>query len=167
MKERASLTADEVSLLAELLRRVEWPLPLPVFAAAMNKFVSTPIELAVLDSSGRVLMVHREDAEYVGNHMPGTVLRDNENVPAAINRLLTREVGGKVTPPVSLGWVEVSKGNGPGQDPNRHQISLLHVCWLTGAYEGAGRFFPVDQLPEDTLEHHRLLVREMMSRLRQ
>ncbi len=166
MNRGAPLTHAEENVLAELLSRVQWPLPAKVFAALMNKSVSVPIELAVLDDEERVLMIHREDMEYAGHHMPGTVLRDNEDVPKAVQRLLDREVSGvKVNPPLSLGWVEVHKGNGAGQDPNRHQISLLHVCWLKGPYSGPGKFFSVNRLPKDTLPHHRRLVSEIVARL--
>ncbi len=161
------VTDQGSELLAFLLKFVNWPLKPCVFAAGVNKFVSVPVELAVLDDQRRVLMFYRKDDEYNGYHMPGTVLRDNEDVPGAIQRLLKSEVvGGKVTPPISLGWVEIPKGSGPGQNPTRHEISLLHTCWLKESYIGqGGEFFAVDQLPDNTLPHHRVLVNEIAKRL--
>lgn len=169
MDEQNPLAPEEEDQLADLLTRVEWPLSPHVFAAAVNKFVSVPIELLVLDDDNRILMFYRKDEEYEGYHIPGTVLRDNEDVPAAIQRLLKSEVvGGKVTRPISLGWLEVQKGNGFGQNPSRHEISLLHLCWSIGTYQGkGGEFFPLDQLPDSTLSHHRVLIREAVRRLKQ
>lgn len=167
MSANQPLTELEEKSLVDLLRRVQWPVKSDIFKAIANKLVTTPIELAVLDSDNRVLMFYRKDDEYDGCHLPGTVLRDNENVLTAIKRLLQSEVvGGKVTPPISLGWVEITKGNGSGQNPTRHEISLLHVCWLTDPYQGkGGEFFPIDQLPKNTLPHHRILLNEIMVRL--
>src|SRR3989344_240010 len=86
--------------LADLLRRAKWPLSPKVFAALVSKTVSTPIELAVFDNKLRILLFDRKDDEYEGYHMPGTVLRDNETVPDAVERLLKSEVvGGNITPP--------------------------------------------------------------------
>lgn len=164
----APLSPEEEAQLASLMRRARWPLKPDVFRAGVGLFVSNPIELKVLNDNGHVLMFYRKDDEYEGNHIPGTVLRDNEDVPMAIQRLLNSEVvGGEVTPPISLGWKEISKGTtGSGQNPTRHEISLLHVCWLKKPYQGkGGEFYPVDQLPKNTLPHHRVLIAEMMKRL--
>ena len=159
--------AEQDDQLAYLLRRAKWPLSPKVFAALVNKTVSTPIELAVFDNKLRILLFDRKDDEYEGYHMPGTVLRDNETVPDAVERLLKSEVvGGNITPPISLGWKEITKGDEFGQDPNRHQISLLHACWLTEPWGSKqGEFFSVDELPENTLSHHRVLIKEIVRRL--
>ena len=160
------LTDAEQDTLAQFLIRAQWPLKPDIFAAWVRKFVSVPIELAVFNQDGHVLLIYRKDQEYEGYHMPGTVLRDNEDVPTAINRLLSGEVGSKVTRPIPLGWKEVTRGNEFGQNRSRHEISLLHTCWPIGPYSGEGEFFPTDQLPENTLSHHKVLIEEMVKRLK-
>ncbi|MEK7083884.1 MAG: NUDIX domain-containing protein [Patescibacteria group bacterium] len=166
MNVREPLTEKENTQLAELLRRAQWPLHPQVFGALMKVSVSVPIELAVLDRKNRVLMIRRNDSEYAGWHMPGTVLRGDEGVPAAIRRLLDEEAKAEVTPPVYVDWTEIPKGTGPRQDPNRHQISLVYVCWLLKPYRSRqSQFFPLLSLPEKTLPHHRVLAEKVITHL--
>lgn len=158
------LTTSETDLLVTLLQKVTWPLNPRVFRALVNIMVSVPIELAVLNEQNEILMFYRKDKEYDGNHIPGSVLRDNENVSDVLERLRTSEVvGGKISNPVNIGHVEISKGSGSGQNPTRHEISLIYVARLTGPYNGSGRFYPLDQLPENTLSHHRILIGKVRS----
>lgn len=160
-----ALNESECNMLAELLKRAEWPLSKEVFHALMGVVVTTPIELGVFDAGGKILLIHRDDPEYPDCwHLPGTVLRNNEDVPTAVKRLINGEVRAPVLDLISLGWREIVKGSGVGQNPTRHEISLVHVCWLQGSYEGVGKFFSLDSLPESTLTHHRVLIQEMMER---
>lgn len=157
----APLTDTEWDQLTGLLRRATWPLPSNVFRALINKTVSVPIELAVLsEKSDKILLYYRKDEEYDGNHMPGTVLRDNENVPDALRRLVDSElIDARVGDPVFVGWAEISKGNAYGQNPSRHEISLIFACRLKGHYKGSGgSLFYIDNLPDNTLSHHRILI---------
>ncbi|GEM_PF-2803720 len=148
-----------VPMLVRVLRMLEWPLHPLVFGALMQVTVSVPIELCVLDAEERVLTFYRRD-EYDGHHMPGTVLRNNETVRQAVKRLIRTEVvGGTVTHLKNIGWVEISKGDGRGKNPTRHEISLLFLCRLQGKYRGKGGIFsPLNRLPKDMLGHHRVLV---------
>ncbi len=151
-------TAEEITLI-ELLGKMKWPISKDVFHALMPKVVSVPLELCTLDQEGRVLMIHRTDPEYTGYHMPGTVLRDNEDVPTALTRLIHEELSGSpVATPKNIGWVEVKRGTGEGEDQGRHQISLLYLTHIEGAYRGKGEFFPLDAIPDDTLSHHKMLA---------
>ncbi len=168
-----ALSAAEENQLARLLDRVQWPLPKPVFEALMRKSISVPIELGVFahsdDSILHVLMVQRpaDDIEFppLAWHMPGTVIRDTDTIESAMARLMEGEVGGRVSTPESCGIKEVERG----ADHPRHAISLLYCTWLKGhghveAYDGPGKFFPVNKLPETTLPHHIVLLREMLKR---
>ena len=154
------LTEQEVRMLVGLLEKLEWPTPKEVFYMIMRRFISIPIELCVLDGNDRVLMFYRKDEEYDGYHMPGTVLRDDETVPQAIKRLIQNElVGSEVTDPKNIGWVEIPRGNGYGNNPTRHEISILFIAHLQGADGGSGGVvFTFDALPENTLPHHRVLA---------
>ncbi|MBI4094201.1 MAG: NUDIX hydrolase [Candidatus Liptonbacteria bacterium] len=162
---------DEASrnlLLAQLMRAARWPLVPPVFGALVSMAVSVPLELCVMDKKGRVLTFYRKDSEYDGHHMPGTVLRDNENVEQALNRLVTSEVvGGEISDPVNVGWIEIPKGSGEGWNPTRHEISLLWMAYLRGEYHGKnGVFSPMDALPPNTLSHHRVLIEKFKKALK-
>lgn len=150
---------ERTKLLVTLLRELKWPLDPKVFGTLLNKTVSVPIELAVLNDRDEVLMFYRKDDEYDGNHIPGSVLRDTDTVGGVLTRLRNGEVvGGNVTEPIFIGWAEIPKGTGPGENPTRHEISLVFLCRLVGEYKGSGKFYPLDQLPENTLSHHRVLV---------
>ncbi len=71
-----------------------------------------------------------------------------------------------MTPPIDLGWKEVLRGNGSGENPTRHEISLIHACRLTGEYMGSGRFFPIGNLPANIgCLHHPALITEGVKRL--
>jgi len=154
----ASLPPEEkAELLATLLMEMEWPIPDVVFQALMQRTVSVPIELAVVNEEGQVLMTPRKDAFFEGLHIPGTVLRDNETVQQAMERLLAKEVPGTVKGMQSLGWVELTRGPLPNQNPFRHEISLLHACYVDGK-RVSGEFFSPGELPDNTLPHHKMLI---------
>lgn len=156
------LTEEEEAQLFILLQKTTWPLSPRIFRALVNITISVPIELAVLNERNEILMFYRKDGEYDGNHIPGTVLRNNESIPDALARLRTSEVvDSNISNPIDIGHVEILKGNAPGQNPTRHEISLIHVARLIGSYKGSGQFYPLDQLPENTLSHHRILVNQV------
>lgn len=154
------LNPEETKQLVALLKKTEWPLAPEVFHSFMGKIVSIPIELGVFNEDGEILLIYRDDWEFRGWHLPGTVLRDNESVSDAIARLIRSEVGVDVTNPVSIGWFE----SGRDIHPTRHEISLLHTCFLKEGYSGKGKFFSSTNLPEDTLEHHKTIVSKMLGR---
>ena len=164
MTEKKPLSSVEWKVLAELLERARWPFESSAFDALSGVTVADPIELLVFNDQGQISMSPRAD-KYVGLHMPGTVLRDNEDVPTAIKRLVARELpGADVTPPLSLGWKEVHKGTGEGENPYRHEISLIHSCHLREPWKDS-EFFDPANLPDNTLSHHKLLIGEAMARL--
>ena len=159
-----SLTKDEqIELTAHLIEEIEEPdgrIDSRIFRAILPKFPSIPIELMVLDEDDKVLMIYRKDIEYDGFHIPGTVLRNNETVPQAVDRLFKSEViSGTFTSVENVGMTEISKGTKPGDNPTRHEVSLLYLAHIkAGSYKGDGTFFPIDDLPENTLSHHVVLI---------
>lgn len=156
------LPPSETKQFAGLLEKAEWPLDPGVFHALMGMSVSVPIELGAFDRNGKILMVYRDDFEFKGWHLPGTVLRDNKNVSGAITRLVRSEVGVNVSAPIPLGWLESERD----VHPTRHAVGLLHVCLLEGEYAGKGQFFDPENLPKDTLTHHKTIVAKMLKRMR-
>ena len=160
-----ALSDMEIVQLVTLLKKMEWPIDSRVFRVLCNKTVSVPIELAVLNSRDEILMFYRKDEEYDGYHIPGTVIQDTDSVQAALQRLLQNEVisgDEHISSPKYINWMEIPKGNDHGQNPTRHEISLIYACWLNGPYKGKdGEFYPLDDLPENTLSHHRVLISEV------
>ena len=132
----------------------------------MSSFVSVPIELAIFNKNDQILLTYREDEEYQGFHMPGTVLQNNETVPNALERLFNTEIKGlKLSEPKSIGWLEINKGSGEGKNNSRHEISLLHQCMLIEPdNETKYNFFELSKLPENTLPHHSKIIREMITK---
>lgn len=154
--ERITLTAHLIGEIEQSARGIDSR----IFHAILLKFPSVPIELVVLDQENRVLMFYRKDHEYDGFHMPGTVLRNNETVPQAVDRLLQSEVvGAGIISVENVGVTEISRGTKCGENPTRHEISILYLARLGRSYAGNGGIFsPMDDLPENTLPHHRVLV---------
>lgn len=165
LTQKEPLSTEECGLLARLLTRMEWPLSLEVFFALMPKINSTPIEFGVFDSKGRVLMTQRkkDDPEFPPGswHIPGCVVLPDEPVADALQRLIRKEVVGKVGTPISLGWHQTHRKLAP----TRPAIALLHAARSVEPYEEPGTFFSPDELPENTLLHHRELIAEILKRL--
>ena len=162
---QSPLSDEEQEQLVVLLGRMVWPLQPRVFHALVNKTVTVAIELVVFNSEGKVLLECRKDIEYDGYALPGTVLRDNEDIPTATKRLFEKEIRSQVSEPVSLGWMEIQKGTELGQDLYRHYIALLYSSKLEGPYLGGGEFFQVNQIPKNTLSHEKSIVEEVVKRI--
>jgi len=145
---------------------MEWPLDKRVFHVLVQKIVSVPNEIAVLDKEHRILTIYRDDAEYTGHHLPGTVLRDSESVEESLKRLLQDELAGnKIASIENIGWIEILKGTGNGMNPTRHELSLLWIARLEDEYCGEGVLSQLDLLPENTLSHHHLIVQKVRTYL--
>ncbi len=158
------LSKDEVQKLAKLLSRLTWPLPHAVFHQLVTIMPTNPIELAVFDQEGRILLIPRppEDKEFQGHHMPGTVRRFGEEIPTALNRLLQSEAKAAVSTPVNLGWWHC---NADDESP-RDAIALLYACRLQGTYTGRGQFFDPENPPQNTLKHHKIMIPIILERAR-
>ena len=154
------LNEPEKKILKRLLQKMEWPLDRDVFYALVKSVATVGIECAVLDSVDRLLMIYRRDREYVGWHIPGTILRNAESISDAIRRIMTKELNGTViSAPINIGWVETTRGTGPDQDPNRHVISLIFLTRLKQTYLGQGKFFDIDNPPRGIINTHYRLLR--------
>lgn len=90
------------------------------------------------------------DTAYPGEwHCPGTFLRPGENFSDVFDRLAKREFGGKIS---STRFV--ANVNHPGE-ARGHIISIVYLCTLEQSDGLRGAWFPVDLLPEKTVESHR------------
>ena len=161
-----ALTEPETLELVHLLEKIEWPVNKQIFHALMTKIISVPMELAVIDDKNRIFTSYRQDTEYDGHHLPGTVLRDNETVPGAICRLLKSELAdAKIESIKNIGWIEICRGNDFGKNPTRHEVSLLWLARIKNYIGKSGVFSPFDQLPKNILSHHRLIAEKVQEYL--
>ena len=161
-----SLTDEEKKELAHLLEKAEnIEIRGEIWHQLVKKFITVPIELCILNEDNKVFLVYRKDREFDGYHMPGTVINDWETVEEACKRLIKKEVtegaGLTITEPVSIGWLEVRRGDKPEESKTRNAISLLHVAKIVQEpvlQEGTG-FYAFDALPENTLGHHLYILK--------
>jgi ADP-ribose pyrophosphatase YjhB (NUDIX family) len=163
---QTGLDEDEKKELARLLEKVDnVQIRGEIWHQLVKKFITVPIELCIVDSNNKVFMVYRKDREFDGYHIPGTVINDWETVDQACARLVNGEVlrdaGFSITKPESVGWLEVRRGEGAEESKTRNAISLLYLARLDGAYEEKEgmAFFDFNSLPENTLGHHKFILR--------
>lgn len=163
-----SLNQDEKNVLAELLEKAEnKDIRGPVWHALVKKFPTVPIELMVFNDKKEVFLVYRDDAEFTGWHHPGSCWNDWETLPERRQKLVDGEIikdaGIKITEPISIGWMGVYRGDGPDENGSRNACSLIHMAHLASEFtpkQGYG-FFPLDNLPEDTLGCHKYILRRV------
>ena len=146
------------------------------------KFALTAIETVFLRRSAvsgkvEILLIQRPatDAHYPNQwHSPGTMLRavdfqeetvTGEDIPAydgfkkAFDRLAQSELGiGFKTAPRQIMSIFHYTPRGP-------EVALIFLCELEGEPK-AGRFFAVDHLPENLIEHHHRIIEAAMDALR-
>ena len=161
-----SLDEEEKKQLAHLLEKVDnVQIRGEIWHQLVKKVITVPIELCITDEDNNVFLVYRNDREFDGYHMPGTVINDWETVEEACIRLVQGEVirdaGIIITKPHSIGWLEVRRGNGPEESKTRNAVSLLFTAKLVSGFtpqEGRG-FYSLGNLPENTLGHHKFILR--------
>ncbi len=92
----------------------------------------------------------RDDTAYPGEwHCPGSVLRPGEDFKDAFGRLAKCEFGG-----IILSMQFVANANVPTESRG-HFLSLVYLCVLDDTDGLRGKWFPINQLPDKTVEHHR------------
>jgi len=156
---REEYTPERIKTAVEIINGLEWgQMPLEIFMALMAKIPSVPIDLAIIDSRGRVFLAHRDDQEFGrGVHFPGTVLRFGETSRDALARLTSEELAGigALGPIYEVRHIEIPHGHGRGFNPTRQEMSIFHVVRLLGEIpSGKGIFVDVDNPPENLLPHH-------------
>ncbi len=169
-----ALTIVEETELIRLMSKVQFPVSPDVFDVWCENFISNPVELAVVRNCGRtsqIFLIYRADKYYRGWHMPGSVLLPGRKVKQVLESLVKREVGLELAelknPPVFLDYMEFAKGNGKGENPRGQKLSLLFVLKLESSeYVTAdGGFFSLNELPEDLLTSHKVLVERVRRHL--
>jgi ADP-ribose pyrophosphatase YjhB (NUDIX family) len=156
--EITSLDEDEIKEYLRLQAKVGWRRTgTQVFESFFPILPMVPSELAVvrkIDDADSVLMWHRSDEHYTGWHMPGGYLLLGESDEKWVRRVLKKEADLALTHFYQIrtfntrpetGWV-----------PN-HQMAHFFWCETEGE-PTSGKFFPLTDLPEDTLGHHKQYI---------
>lgn len=163
------LNDDEKTQLLTLLRRMKnTDIRGPIWHTLVTKFPTIAFELIVLDDQNRVLLIHRDDEEFPDCwHHPGSVWNDWETLPERLEKLVKGEIikgaGIEITKPESIGWLAVYRGDdkvGALSNPTRNFCALVQLAYLKSEFtpkEGVG-FFPLNDLPENTLACHRYII---------
>lgn len=170
------LTDGENRQLVELLGKLSWPVDPGVFDALCENLSVTPVELAVVRKGPRgpeVFMVYRKDKFFTGWHITGSIVRPGRTVDDVLRDIVSREVGVSLAEPLFefIRFRQFMKGEGPNQSRRGQEVSLIHSLFLpegTEVHLDAGRkFFPLHDVPGDTLEHHKVVladIREYLAR---
>lgn len=145
-------------LFLELVKQVGWQRTgTEIFESFFPILPFVPSEQAIvriINNEPHVLMWYRSDPNYTGYHMPGGYLLKGENNFEWCARVLKKETG------LGLQKIELIRtfNTRPetGWVPNQ-QMAHFWLCTVEGE-PTRGQFFPVTQLPEDTLGHHKKYV---------
>jgi len=166
------LEKEDVEQLVILLDKLQRGYqPYEVFKKLAEKLVTPTIELLPIRTteSGevQVLLTKRPDDDefWPGQwHIPGSIIlaSDEEgSLKSAYSRVLDGELGGAVQPqdePQLVGqqfW-EVERGR---------ELDALHYVVADPNKElpeEIGTFFPIDQLPENVIKHHQVMIPKIM-----
>lgn len=152
-------------LLVRLLGRLKWgPKKLvspEVFTAICGALTTTGIELVVVRYlSGRpyALLFQRPDTDafYAGQwHTPGSLFYGHETPESVLQRLMERELRGlPVLPPKKVGANHF-------HTPRGSEVTLLYLAISTEDHDGPGQWFPLSDLPDDLIDHHRVLMEQV------
>ena len=173
---KKGLSEAEAKTLGRLLAKAQFPLPRPVFDGWVENLPTVALELAFIrtvDSGRREIFMARRgenDPFWPGEwHIPGTIVRQNEPIRVAYQRLIASEAS-EVNAIGQLRFVtyqEFPKGEGPNQCKRGHEIGLLHLVELTRGNLQGGTFFPLTKIPAKTIGFHRTMVgvvREFLAR---
>jgi hypothetical protein len=170
------LTGGENHQLAELLKKLSWPVDSKVFDALCENFSVTPVELAVMRKSlcgPEVFMVYRNDKFFRGWHITGSIVVPGRTTDDVLRDIVSREVGISFAEPhfSFVRFRQFMKGSGPNQSRRGQEVSLIHILFLPDdtdvSLDGERGFFPLNNLPRDTLQHHKVVladVREYLAR---
>ncbi len=154
----------EIQAAADILSRVpEGMLPLPLFTQIARLATLSTIEMVPLrdtDQGEEVLLIPRPESDkwWPGQlHVPGTVLLPTDtdgSFESAINRVRAKEIG-----TMTLGnpvhftsrFQQTERG---AEGAHIHYVEVLDGD--PSAFGGA--FHPVDELPDNVIDHHYSLV---------
>ena len=151
-------SAKELCALALGLLDPHKPMGTELFNAVARVTVTVALEtVAVREIDGEicVYLTKRSSAEAYPNqwHSPGSALRPGEKISNVFGRLAVREF----QVPIVVGQF-IDNNNGVGEERG-HFFTPIYLVELAGEPQNPrGDWFPIDNLPEKTVKHHREVV---------
>ena len=134
------------------------PLGAELFNAIFRVSVGIAIETVAIrrnSETGKVevfLTWRNETAPTYKNtwHVPGSYMRPGETIKKTIERIARDEFKCSIKVIKDAGWKD---------NPTEERGSCVHLVFLVGIGEPKnGKWFPVNELPSETIEHHRHVV---------
>lgn len=147
-----------VAKLLPLVTRQEQPFNMAFWEQLTRLTITVAVETIALRQGPQcpeVLLVQRPESEpaYPGEwHSPGSIMRVGEQIEDVIKRLEEKEFGAKL-----LSYKFIANFNNL-HELRGHFFTPVYLCEVDSASwlrSGRGTWFPVNQLPEKTLKHHR------------
>ncbi len=123
-------------------------------AIAKLKVILTPEVVCLRNNQQGAMEVYlikraEDDSAYPGQwHIPGSAMRFGEELEDVFLRLEQKEIGLKITSKKFAFHF-----NNP-KEARGHFFSLIYICSLEEG-QGFGQWFPVTNLPENTISYHR------------
>lgn len=116
----------------EVLKHAHIGLPDDVFSFIASSTPMVNVDLLIIDNAKRILLAWRRDAQHVGWHIPGGIIRFKETFSDRIHKTALHELGSDVTfDPHPLKISEIIM---PYQRRG-HFISFLYRCFLPENYQ--------------------------------
>ena len=150
------LTIEEENCLIALLAKINPKMMgTRLFDAIARKTVSVAIEavcLRMFHDGIRVYLIERSlnDTAYCGQwHCPGSVMRSGEDVKDVFERLVKREFGSSIN-----SWKFVANVNHTDEERG-HFFSLVYLCDLDLELERRGKWFSINNLPDNIVLFHK------------
>lgn len=149
-------------------------MPPQLFHPLVSKMLNLVIERITLvkRSDGRwaVALAYREDYEFTGHHVPGSVFRTGQSTADKCREIEARELNGVTASrgDMHIGTYEhivpLAEIGKPGSHSRIHEYCLIYARVLDGEWspeleERVGcTFFPIDEIPSDTLLEHKQYI---------
>ena len=162
--EVTEFTEEEEKEYLRLQKKVGWRRTgTKIFESFFPILTMAVCELAVvrkIDGVDNVLMWRRKDEHYEGWHMPGGYVLVGESDEEWIKRVLAKETRLALKFHFFIRRFNINRTCGI----INHFIANFFLCEVEGEPSG-GRFFPLTEVPDDTLENHKLYVEHLRAYL--
>lgn len=154
---------DIRSRTAKLLGQIDprQPLGTELFDSIAKLSVSVAIETVsfrIENGKIEVYLTQRSpiDTAYPNQwHCPGSFIRPGEEISDVLQRLEKKETG-----IIFKGANHIATVNNPAETRG-HIVQLIHLCEICG--QGRGKWFPLDQLPKNIVEQHRIIIQKALA----
>lgn len=170
-QKKTTLTSEEEKEFLRLWAKVGWKQTGPLFEYIPLKFPILNSEQAVVRATGNseweIFMTPRleNDRYYTpgGLHLPGGYILRGEDNWMWCSRVFDKEqIKLKLmAPPEPIRFLNTHPDTG---HVPWHQVAMLWLCQVEGE-PASGAFYPIDDVPEHTLGHHKLFAQYVQAYL--